>query len=199
MDQISQFSQSTILAVIGIIGAAFVAWRMFSLDQKTQAKVAIAEGKAEAETGKSKPAWDLARVTLEAYFNRNLSQIVAIFWLSVIVMVLGFAIIGWGISRATQSPNALAPAAMATLAGIISQFIGATFLFVYRSTVQQASNYARTLERINSIGMAMQIMDTMPDNASPFDLKTKTKAALVEVLVRRAYEVPEGSPPPKTE
>jgi hypothetical protein len=39
--------------------------------------------------------------------------------------------------------------------------------------------------------MAMQILDTMPDNASPDDLKSKTKARLVELLVGRVHTIRE--------
>jgi hypothetical protein len=151
-------------------------------------KIAEAESKVEAEPQKVRPAWDLARITLEAYFNRNLSQITAIFWLSVVVMMVGFAIIVWGIAGAFQSKETIMTAAIATTAGVITEFIGATFLFVYRSTIQQGMSYSRTLERINAVGMAMQILDTMPDETKKDDLKSKTKAMLVELLVRQANE-----------
>jgi len=154
----------------------------------TRERLAIAESKAEAEPEKAKPAWDLASITLEAYFNQNLSQINYIFWLSVCVMIAGFAILIWGISQAIRSPDTFVPAAIASVAGVITEFIGATFLFVYRSTIQQASSYSRTLERMNSVGMAMQILDTMPDEANPDDLKSKTKAILVELLIQQAHE-----------
>lgn len=161
--------------------------------RRTQKTIAEAEAKVEAQPEKVKPAWDLARVTLEAYFSRNLSQISAIFWLSVFVMVTGFGIIVWGISQAVQSPNALLPAIISTATGVVTEFIGATFLFVYRSTIQQAMDYSRTLERINSVGMAMQILDTIPDETSESDLKSKTKAELVKLLVQKAHEPDKGS------
>jgi hypothetical protein len=102
------------------------------------------------------------------------------------VMLVGFAIVGVGISLAITHPEtAIKPASLATISGIITQFIGATFLFIYRSTIQQAINYSRTLERINSVGMAMQILDTMPDATTPEDLKSKTKASLVQLLVQQ--------------
>ena len=151
-------------------------------------KIAEAELKVSDEPTQITPAWDLARVTLEAYFSRNLSQITAIFYLSVAVMVVGFAILIWGISQAIRFPNVIAPAAIAVGAGIITEFIGATFLFVYRSAIEQAINYSKTLERINSVGMAMKILDTMPDEANPDDIKNKTKANLVELLIQQAHK-----------
>jgi hypothetical protein len=45
--------------------------------------------------------------------------------------------------------------------------------------------YAKTLERINSVGMAMQILDTMADGAASDDLKSATKAKLAEALIER--------------
>jgi len=103
-------------------------------------------------------------------------------------MVVGFVIIVWGIWQAIRSPDSIAPAAIAAGAGIITEFIGATFLFVYRSAIEQAINYSKTLERINSVGMAMKILDTMPDEARPDDLKSKTKASLVELLIQQAHK-----------
>jgi hypothetical protein len=120
--------------------ATFVPSLLSLAAQRTRAnlqldeRIATAESKADAAPEKVKPAWDLARVTLEAYFNRNLSQINSIFWLSVSVMVVGFGIIIWGISQAIQSSDASVPAAIAGAAGVITEFIGATFLFIYRST-----------------------------------------------------------------
>ena len=106
-------------------------------------------------------------------------------------MLVGFAILILGIYQAIQSPSILVPATIASIAGVITEFIGASFLFIYRSTIQQAIDYSKTLERINSVGMAMQILDTMPDETKSDDLKSKTKATLVELLVRQAYEIPE--------
>src|SRR5687768_10851347 len=75
------------------------------LREENKAKIAAAESKVEKEPEKAKPAWDLARATLEAYFNRNLSQINSIFWLSVVVMFLGFGIIVWGVLQAINRPE----------------------------------------------------------------------------------------------
>jgi NADH:ubiquinone oxidoreductase subunit K len=175
------------VAAISAFIAVYQIYVSFKQIKETQASISKAESKVEAQPERISYAWELARVKLESYFNRNLSQITYIFWLSVSVMIIGFAIIVWGIYQSTKSPNILAPAAIATIAGIITEFIGATFLFIYRSTIQQAIRYSQTLERINAVGMAWQILDTMPDEAKSSDIKNKTKAVLVELLVRQAY------------
>ncbi len=156
---------------------------------------------------KAKPAWDLARVRLEMYFDRNLSQINYIFWLSVGVLVVGFGFILYGISQSfiassidldkvaqmikdTENPDAIlsmvtqasnTSGMVATLAGVITEFIGATFLFIYKSTINQAASYTETLERINSVGMAMQILDTISNESK--ELQDKTKSEIVKSLL----------------
>jgi len=191
------FPAAIIATMVGMLVSMMI--RSFTQSRESSVKVSQAESKVEAEPEKAKPAWDLARVTLEAYFSRNLSQISYIFWLSVIVMLVGFGIIIWGIYQAIKLPDVIAPATIAGAAGIITEFIGATFLFIYRSTIQQAVNYSKTLERINSVGMAMQILDTIPDETKPDDLKNKTKATLVELLIRQANAATTGTADNNTE
>jgi hypothetical protein len=164
------------------------------LSERVILRMAQAEAGIKADPEKTKPAWDLARATLEEYFDRNLGQISSIFWLSVVVMLAGFGIIVWGVSRSVQSSVSFGPAAFAGVAGIVTEFIGATFLFLYRSTIQQAVNYSNMLERINSVGMAMQILDTMPHETRQEDLKNTTKATIVELLVRQIQNRSEDFP-----
>ena len=105
-------------------------------------------------------------------------------------MMVGFGFIIYGIIQAFRTKpgvpghdiSALTPAVVATVSGIVTEFIGATFLFIYRSTIQQASHYTQTLERINAVGMAMQILDTISDESK--ELQDKTKAEIVKLLIQ---------------
>jgi nitrate reductase gamma subunit len=142
------------------------------------------------EPGKTEPIWDLGRANLQQYFNRNLSQISNIFRLSVGVMIVGFLLIAGGIIESfvqsagtARNVNTITPALIGSLAGVITEFIGATFLFIYRSTVQQASSYMKTLERITIVGMATQILDTITEEAR--DMRDTTKAEMVKLLLTR--------------
>jgi len=152
-----------LIIVFSVISAYRELMQTTDAVKKSNEKIAEAESKLEANPEKAKPAWDLARITLESYFNRNVHQVTFIFWLSVISMIAGFLIIAWGISQVMISQNATALAWLTGLAGTITEFLGATFLYLYRSTIQQAMKNIRTLEHINSVGMAMQILDTIPD------------------------------------
>jgi len=179
-------------SLLGVVFALLTQLYAKRAAERSNQRVAHAESKAESEPEKIKPAWDLARVTLESYFNRNLSQVTAIFWLCVFVMLVGFGIIIWGTALAIQSPESNVAPLITGLAGVVTELIGATFLFVYRSTMQQAINYTKTLERINSVGMAMQILDTISDGAKSDDLKSSTKATVVKMLMQQSFHLTES-------
>jgi len=176
-----------VMGVLGAIATVVQTLLQRQIEERTREKIDLAEEKVEREPNKAKPAWDLARVTLEAYFNRNLNQVTAIFWVSVVVMFVGFGIVIWGITQALHSPSSPLVAVIAGISGIITEFVGATFLFIYKSTMRQALDYTKTLERINAVGMAMQILDTIPDEAIPGDLKSVTKAEVVKMLMKRSF------------
>ena len=86
-----------------------------------------------------------------------------------------------GMTEASRQYNATTLAVVGSIAGVITEFIGATFLFIHRSTIQQAAAYVKTLEQINSVGMAMQIMDSISGEAR--ELQDKTKAEIVKMLL----------------
>ena len=141
---------------IVIVGAAFVVWGLIDAWRTGKAnteRVQAAEKRVDESPGKSKFAWDLARITLESYFDRNLRQVSAIFWLSVFVMLIGVGIILWGITIAVQAKdNATSLAAIITGAsGVITELIGATFLSF---TVQQCNRLTITRGRWNALTLS---------------------------------------------
>jgi hypothetical protein len=165
----------------GLAGVAAIAYLFLKTAVDVEAKLEIRERVKRAEVAvaehprESRPLWDLARARLELYFERNLSQIKTIFWITVAVMIAGFVMIFYGIFRAFDSQN-IQPSIVAAASGIVTEFIGATFLVIYRSTMAQASEYVATLERINAVGMSIQIADSIEDTESK--LKSQLRAEL---------------------
>src|SRR5438105_2211773 len=134
---------SSILALIGILGGTFLAWQMVranKVDKQLTARVEDAQKKTEDNPDKAAPAWELAQATLEKYFHRNLNQVKWIFVVAVFVMLGGFGIILYGVALAMR-PGGAEPSRIAALSGIVTEFIGATFMWVYRSTMRQASGF----------------------------------------------------------
>lgn len=47
--------------------------------------------------------------------------------------------------------------------GALLNFIGATFLVLYKSTMQQATENVAILERITAVGMSLQVLKQLKD------------------------------------
>src|SRR5258706_4079944 len=125
--------------IIALAFAAYFLARKRQMKMRSlELKLEKAESKAESEPDKAKPSWDLARVTLEAYFDKNLFQVSQVFWFAVIVMLVGFGFVLSGVVMSLNHPEITRPPIVAALSGIITQFIGATFLVIYKSTMAQA-------------------------------------------------------------
>ena len=144
-------------------------------------KVEDAEKRVQEDPKAPQAAWDLARVKLESYVDRNLSQVRSIYRLTVFVMMVGFALIGIGVCLVYKSPDAFKPGIVAASCGVIVNFIGATFLFLYKSTMAQATGYVAVLERINAVGMSVQILENIDGESK--ELKHKTMADLAMQLL----------------
>ena len=155
--------------------------RKLQKDMLEKAEIQALKDKAEKSPEKAGPAWELARVKLESYFDRNLDQVRSVFYVAVLVMIFGFAFVLWGIRIAMLQPDHVPIAVIASASGIITQFIGLTFMVIYRSTMAQANRFMSVLERINTVGMAVQILDSM-STASP-QLKDETRVAIIKLLL----------------
>lgn len=183
----------SVLGGIGVAISLFLYARQKSLRQaEAERKVDEVERRFEANPTEPRAAWDLARVKLEVYLNRNLNQGMAIFWLTLFVMTVGFGLIGAGVWKAYEDPAALSPSVLAAVAGVLVNIIGASFLVVYSSTMDQARGYVAILERINAVGMAVQILESI-DSGKP-DLKAAATADLSKQLL--SLYASSGNPTP---
>jgi hypothetical protein len=153
-------------------------------------KIEQVERRFQEHPDEPQAAWELARVKLETYLNRNLTQVRSIFWLTMLVMMVGFILIGYGVTKVFESPETFKPAVVAACSGILVNLIGASFLIIYRSTMSQAKDYVTILERINGVGMAVQILETIGDKDSP--LRQETTAAIAKQLLTLYAARPAG-------
>ena len=160
--------------------------------QEARIRIEQIEDKAEKQPEKVKFAWELASAKLEAYFDRNLTQVFAIFVLAIVVMLVGFAFVLWGVTLAIRNPTQNT-SWIAAISGIITEFIGLTFMVLYRSTMAQANTFMQVLERINTVGMAVQILDSIPESET--QLKNSTRAQLVGLLFENAAQTSKQTEP----
>lgn len=153
-----------------------------NLERERKEEIIIEKEKRVADNpDKPQLAWDLARTKLENYLNRNLSQIRAIFYLSIFVMLVGFGLLIYGAVMVFKNPENFQPAIVVAVSGIIVNFIGASFLIIYKSTMEQAREYVIVLERINAVGMSVQVIDTIEEKDGK--IKDETKAEIAKKLI----------------
>jgi hypothetical protein len=148
---------------------------------KEEKRIEEVERRVQENPKETRAAWELARAKLERYLDRNLSQVRSIFWLTLLTMLAGFVLIGIGVYWALQHPESFRPSILTAGSGVIVNFIGGTFLVLYKSTMEQAKDYVTVLERINAVGMSVQILDTI-DN-SEAKLKYETIAEVAKQLL----------------
>ena len=102
--------------------------------------------------------WDVARMQLESYVNRVFIAVRHVLYVTIAAILVGWALIVAGVVLAFRDPDALTPAVLAAASGILSQFIGTTFLLIHKSVVKQSSDVVNLLERLTAVGMSVQIL-----------------------------------------
>lgn len=171
-----------ISATLGIMAGIFTlgifAYQKSRQETKRAEKIETVERRVQEHPQETRAAWELARVKLESYLDRNLKQVRSIFWLTVFIMLVGFGLIGFGIFKVYESPETFKASLISAVAGIIINFIGATFLILYRSTMNQAKDYVTILERINAVGMSVQILEKLEDEDTNLKQKATANIAL---------------------
>lgn len=175
-------SIAAVLAVIGgllVVGVA--SYQGLMEHEAREKKIENVEQRVREHPEKPQLAWDLARVKLENYLDRNLSQVRSIYWLTLIVMLCGFGFVSYGLFQASQTPDKLPVSIVAAASGVLISFIGGSFLLIYRSILAQSKEYVTVLERINAVGMAVQVIATIPE--ASLELKSQTKAELAKQLL----------------
>lgn len=182
-------SNRTGIGIAAVISTGFLTVAFFQTSFKDFINRAKAEEKIEAveqlvRENPEKPqlAWELAQSKLESYLNRNLGQVNSIYRLTVLVMLIGFGFIGFGILKGLESPNNFPVGLLSSISGVVVSFIGGSFLLIFRSTTEQAREYVSVLERINAVGMCVQILDSIPNAHA--DLKYQARADVALQLLK---------------
>jgi hypothetical protein len=163
------------------IGIAIFAIQKAKEDAKSEKKIEAVERRVQENPKEPQAAWELARVKLESYLNRNLSQVRSIFFLTLLVMAVGFLLILAGAYTGFVDPEHFRASILSSVSGVIVSFIGGTFLVLYKSTMAQAKDYVTILERINAVGMSVQILESLDDKNS--NLKDETTVAIARQLL----------------
>lgn len=176
------------LAISSLIVTAAVIWFTGTTGGKTTSAEIVNNARVEQkkQPEKNYPQYLEAYGYLWKYIEGNLGQGKSIFRLTVVIIFAGFVMIAYGIVDARSNTLSLlsSHAWPSVVAGIITEFIAATILFVYRSISRQTDNYFQTLVRLTAIGSAIRILDDITDTIS-----TKSKTIDTEIPEDRTTEL----------
>jgi hypothetical protein len=179
----------TLFAAAALFAIGVAAYQGLVDQQIREQKIESVEQKVREHPERPQLAWDLARTKLESYLDRNLSQVRSIYWLTLLVMLCGFALVMYGLYQVSQNSEKLPVSIVASASGVLISFIGGSFLIIYRSILAQSKEYVTVLERINAVGMAVQVISSIPDTGA--DLKNNTTAELAKQLLGLYASVPD--------
>lgn len=163
---------------------------------RARQNIVKAKKDVEDNPGKNGPVFELMYLRLEAYLDANRGQNRSIYFWTILVILAGFMMIALGICavilnifplsnyfgvKIVQAPPEVSLPLL--VGGVITEFIAATILLVYRSVFLQTSEYFKALERFASIGMSIGILDDLADDATTQGLKTEAKIAIAKRLL----------------
>jgi len=178
-----------VLVTFGLLLASDL--QMTRLRSRAEKQLQEAKQLADSNPKNARYAWDLARVTLEQYFARNLIQVNLVFWVAVFVMSAGFILILIAIVLSLNRPSITPASLVSAIAGGVAQFIGATFMVIYKSTMTQASDFVAVLNGINRVGMAAQMLEGIDQE----ELKSQTRAKMAVLLLGNSISGDKPDPP----
>lgn len=117
---------------------------------------------------------------LREYYVINKAQGRKSFGFSVTAIAIGFILITSGIAALIidRSTNITVPV-IASVAGLLSQFIGATSFYLYRKTLDQLNHYFRQLTDMQRIMLAIKLAEEASEPASQDGLRQIIVASLV--------------------
>ncbi|HTC50050.1 MAG TPA: hypothetical protein VK722_22190 [Candidatus Aquilonibacter sp.] len=157
---------------------------------RREEQIQAVEKRVQENPKETQAAWQLARVKLESYLDRNLSQVRSIFWLTAFIMICGFSLISVGAYKAFTDPGNFSASILTSVSGVVVSFIGGTFLVLYKGTMSQAKDYVTMLERINAVGMSVQILDTLDDGNKELKHATIADVARQLLMMYSTVELP---------
>ncbi|CAG5067284.1 hypothetical protein DYBT9623_00004 [Dyadobacter sp. CECT 9623] len=185
----------SVAVTIGAIAALAVmiiyGYQLSVEESVAKAEIKEVEARIIDKNSETTAAWELGRIKVESYLNRNLIQVRWIFIWTVLVMIVGFLIVGYGIFKLFLGDIQLNAAILAAISGLLIEFLGGSFLIIFKSSMQQAKDYVTVLERINAVGMSVQILDSIrPEEAQ---LQDQTKANIAIKLLELYGELNKSS------
>jgi hypothetical protein len=147
-------------------------------DQQTQRSPKKIDGDIH-RTIKSEIKW------LNDYYKMNKKQATYSFNASISAIILGLITIATGIWLYFIQTSSLPFAAITSISGILSQFIGASYFVMYRTSIRQVNYFFNQLVVMQDTMLTVELAQSLPNGAKPSE---KKQIELIEKIVVAVLE-----------
>ncbi len=103
---------------------------------------------------------------LESYYEINLAHAKWSFWASIVSVIAGFITLLFGIFM-LYTKETYEAGAIATIAGVLSEFISATLFYLYNKNLKQLNIFYEKLIKFQDTYWAMGLVSHLPEEKRP--------------------------------
>jgi hypothetical protein len=107
-----------------------------------------------------------ASVHMDAYYKTNQSHLAWSFWASLVALAIGLVVLVVGIGLALAGFTS-AIAVATTAGGILTEFIGAGFFFLYTRNLKQLNVFYTALVQRDDLLFAYNLTSQIPEETRP--------------------------------
>lgn len=132
LQKVGETIGTAIIVVGAVIAVTIYVIQRSKEEFRKEQKIEAVEKRVQDNPRETQATWELARVKLESYLDRNLSQVKSIFWLTLLVMTGGFVLIGVGVYEAFLNANNFQASVLTTCSGVIVSFMEVPSWFYIR-------------------------------------------------------------------
>jgi hypothetical protein len=125
---------------------------------------------------------------LQRYYEINLSHARWSFWASLGSVIVGLLTLLGGVFM-LYSKSSIEPGVVSTIAGVLSEFIAASFFYLYNKNLQQLNYFYEKLIKFQDTYWAMGLVGHLPENQRADMYKT-----IISNLIMRNEPRSEMSP-----
>ncbi len=116
---------------------------------------------------------------LDAYYNLVKTHTKRSFTCAVLVGIIGFAMLCFGIGMLYKEPDKSQLAYISSSSGIITEFISGVFFYLYNKTVRQLKDYHDSLLDVQNILLSFKLIETTKNEEKRSQMTDK----MIEFLV----------------
>lgn len=189
-----------LLALLGIAASTYVVSKVVGASRQADAELESVraerkdiEQRIEKREGGGLDIFGVIRLGLNQiteYYTINKSQARNSFTASMIAVIVGFGLLCLGILLGYDHSEAKEVAILSAVSGVLLQFIGGAYFYLYNRSLQQLNFFYETLVRLQDTMLAIQQVDLLAESG-----REKARESVIKALIRAPVSAPRIAEP----